>query len=130
AQLEAAISVLKYKRKCLQDYVVKYRSLLVPIRRLPPEVLSLIFLTYCRQYPNQISLGTFSLFLGTPSNHRSSSILLSWVSIGWRRVALESPRLWSYLDLSIEDDPRSQKYMARFQYFLSFHLKQSLCGYR
>ncbi|THV04353.1 hypothetical protein K435DRAFT_835449 [Dendrothele bispora CBS 962.96] len=47
AQLEAAISVLKHKRKCLQDYVAKHRSLLAPIRRLPPEVLSLIFLTYC-----------------------------------------------------------------------------------
>ncbi|THU86649.1 hypothetical protein K435DRAFT_683220, partial [Dendrothele bispora CBS 962.96] len=43
ARLETAISVLKYKRERLEDYVAKCRSLLSPIRRLPPEILSLIF---------------------------------------------------------------------------------------
>ncbi|THU83260.1 hypothetical protein K435DRAFT_561145, partial [Dendrothele bispora CBS 962.96] len=92
AQLEAAISVLRHKRKCLQDYVAKHRSLLAPIRRLPPEILSLIFLIHCRRSPNRLFFQ-----VGTPSSHDSSSIFLSQVSIGWWRIALESPRLWSYL---------------------------------
>ncbi|THU87285.1 hypothetical protein K435DRAFT_620536, partial [Dendrothele bispora CBS 962.96] len=43
ARLEKALSTLKHKRKCLQDHVAKQRSLLAPVRRLPPEVLNLIF---------------------------------------------------------------------------------------
>ncbi|THV04323.1 hypothetical protein K435DRAFT_649450, partial [Dendrothele bispora CBS 962.96] len=120
AQLEAAISVLKHKRQCLQDYVAKRRSLLSPIRRLPPEILSLIFIIHCRQSSNKLSFGILGI-------HDSSSISLSRVSIGWRRVALELPRLWSYLTLHI-DHPRrrSQRYTAGFQYLLSFYLKRSL----
>ncbi|THV04354.1 hypothetical protein K435DRAFT_202202 [Dendrothele bispora CBS 962.96] len=126
AQLEATISVLKHKRKCLQDYVAKHRSLLAPIRRLPPEVLSLIFLTYCRQYPNTLFLGPKPRYWETSIIHRLSSITLGCVSIGWRRVTLESPRLWSYLDFSIKDDPKNQRNIADFQHLLSFYLKRSL----
>ncbi|THU92860.1 hypothetical protein K435DRAFT_593670, partial [Dendrothele bispora CBS 962.96] len=86
ARLEAALSVLIHKRKCLQDYVARHRSLLAPVRRPPPEVLSLIFLTHCRQSTNEIVFGGLG--------HTLSSVVLSQVSIGWRRVALGSPRLW------------------------------------
>ncbi|THU82811.1 hypothetical protein K435DRAFT_690819, partial [Dendrothele bispora CBS 962.96] len=44
ARLETAISVLKHKRRRLEGHVAKYRSLLSPIRRLPPEILGLLFL--------------------------------------------------------------------------------------
>ncbi|THU92870.1 hypothetical protein K435DRAFT_592125, partial [Dendrothele bispora CBS 962.96] len=87
ARLEAALSVLNHKRKCLQDYVTKHRSLLAPVRRPPPEILNLIFLTHCRQSTNEI-------VFGGGLGHTLSSVVLSQVSIGWRRVALESPRLW------------------------------------
>ncbi|THV04339.1 hypothetical protein K435DRAFT_649365, partial [Dendrothele bispora CBS 962.96] len=43
ARLKTALSVLEHKRQCLQDYVDKHRSLLAPVRRLPPEILGLIF---------------------------------------------------------------------------------------
>ncbi|THU91695.1 hypothetical protein K435DRAFT_617765, partial [Dendrothele bispora CBS 962.96] len=88
---EAAFSALMHKRKCLQDYVAQHRSLLAPVRRLPPEVLSLIFLTHCRQESSKNTL-----VFGKPKGpgNRLTSIVLSQVSIGWRRLALESPRLW------------------------------------
>ncbi|THU92057.1 hypothetical protein K435DRAFT_561534, partial [Dendrothele bispora CBS 962.96] len=82
---EVAFSALMHKRKCLQDYVAQHRSLLAPVRRLPPEVLSLIFLTHCRQESSKNTL--------------IDSIVLSQVSIGWRRLALESPRLWTHFIL-------------------------------
>ncbi|THU78911.1 hypothetical protein K435DRAFT_737257, partial [Dendrothele bispora CBS 962.96] len=43
ARLEVAISVLKHKRRRLEGHVAKYRSLLSPIHRLPPEILGLVF---------------------------------------------------------------------------------------
>ncbi|THU83612.1 hypothetical protein K435DRAFT_590851, partial [Dendrothele bispora CBS 962.96] len=86
ARLEAAISAIKHKRKCLQDYVAKHRSLLAPVRRLPLEILSFIFLTRCCQSPNEIVFGSL--------DHILPSVVLSQVSIGWRRLALISPHLW------------------------------------
>ncbi|THV03753.1 hypothetical protein K435DRAFT_851542 [Dendrothele bispora CBS 962.96] len=125
AQLEEALSVLRHKHKCLQDYVAKHRSLLAPIRRLPPEILILIFLIHCRRSPILLSLGS-----SNSHQSESSAIFLSQVSIGWRRVALTSPHLWSYLDLSIRDNltrrRNKDKDKAGFQHHLSFYLKRSL----
>ncbi|THV03752.1 hypothetical protein K435DRAFT_650628, partial [Dendrothele bispora CBS 962.96] len=119
AQLEAALSVLRHKRECLQDYAAKHRSLLAPIRRLPPEILSFIFLIQCCQSPNELSFKR-------SCSHKSSSICLSRVSIGWRRVALESPHLWSYLTILIRDTSPNQRNTAGFQNLLSFYLERSL----
>ncbi|THU87286.1 hypothetical protein K435DRAFT_618449, partial [Dendrothele bispora CBS 962.96] len=80
-QLEKALSTLKHKRKCLQVHVAKHRSLLAPVRRLPLEVLNLIFLIHCS--------GSY------PYNYQAREpIVLSHVSTIWRGVALESPLLW------------------------------------
>ncbi|THU92385.1 hypothetical protein K435DRAFT_587227, partial [Dendrothele bispora CBS 962.96] len=43
ARSNTAISTLKYKRTLLERYLTNCRSLLSPIRRLPPEILTLIF---------------------------------------------------------------------------------------
>ncbi|THU78156.1 hypothetical protein K435DRAFT_700691, partial [Dendrothele bispora CBS 962.96] len=120
AQLEAALSDLRYKRWCLQDYVDRHSSLLAPIRRLPPDILSLIFLIHCRRSPIQLSLGS-----SNSHQFESSAIFLIQVSIGWRRVALESPRLWSYLTLYVQGD-RGSEDEAGFQHCLSFYLERSL----
>ncbi|THU98333.1 hypothetical protein K435DRAFT_777549 [Dendrothele bispora CBS 962.96] len=93
ARLETAISVLKYKRERLEDYVAKCRSLLSPIRRLPPEILSLIFLFQCRKFANM-----FNLY---EPDKTLPAFVLSQVCTGWRNVALNTPTMWSNLDIAV-----------------------------
>ncbi|THU78887.1 hypothetical protein K435DRAFT_769054 [Dendrothele bispora CBS 962.96] len=97
ARLKTAISVLKRKREHLEGYVVKCRSLLSPIRRLPPEILSLIFLFRCRESGNNISLHQYNMTL--------PSIVLSQVCAGWRIVALDTSAIWSNLSFDFYQEP-------------------------
>ncbi|THV04340.1 hypothetical protein K435DRAFT_584994, partial [Dendrothele bispora CBS 962.96] len=87
ARLKTALSLIEHKRQFLQEYVYKHRSLLAPVRRLPPEILSLIFLAHISQSGNTLAYGDFQY-------GEMSSLVLSQVSIGWRRLALDLPRLW------------------------------------
>ncbi|THU92110.1 hypothetical protein K435DRAFT_216885 [Dendrothele bispora CBS 962.96] len=48
-RLETTISALKHKRTHLERYLANCRSLLSPIRRLPLEILTLVFLYLCRE---------------------------------------------------------------------------------
>ncbi|THU83535.1 hypothetical protein K435DRAFT_689447, partial [Dendrothele bispora CBS 962.96] len=87
ARLKTALSDIEHKRQCLQDYVDKHRSLFAPVRRLPPEVLGLIF-------PNRLSQPKKVLLYEDLRCSKLSALVFSQVSIGWRRVALDLPRLW------------------------------------
>ena len=46
-RLQAQIVVLQNKRRLLERHTVGYKSLLAPIRKLPPELLHQIFLFVC-----------------------------------------------------------------------------------
>ncbi|THU78886.1 hypothetical protein K435DRAFT_699142, partial [Dendrothele bispora CBS 962.96] len=87
ARLETAISLLKRKRACLEGHMVKYRSLLSPIRRLPPELLSLIFLLCRGELENR--------FILYESGTKMPAVVLTQVCTGWRQVALDTPSIWS-----------------------------------
>ncbi|KAI0311706.1 hypothetical protein OF83DRAFT_1087511 [Amylostereum chailletii] len=77
--------------------VLPQRNALVPIARLPPEVLALVFKV---------------LSIDCPPAGNSYSIpfqKLGWINVShvsqrWRRVALENPSLWSGLVLTLGDD--------------------------
>ncbi|THV03780.1 hypothetical protein K435DRAFT_248245 [Dendrothele bispora CBS 962.96] len=120
-RLEKAVFVLKLQRQRLQDHVVKHRSLLSPIRRLPLEVLDLIFFTVCSGSGNVLNIQSERCMKSCP-------IVLSDVSTIWRRVVLESPLLWTKLSLRLELSPPAlpQRRMTHFQCALSFFLQGSL----
>ncbi|KDQ59019.1 hypothetical protein JAAARDRAFT_206005 [Jaapia argillacea MUCL 33604] len=79
--VEDAASVKDLLGDQLEDPTVfeAYQSLFAPIRRLPPEVLSSIFLwaTYLRGMKNRL--------------------VFTHVCHSWRLDALDTPRLWSYI---------------------------------
>ncbi|KAK1221526.1 hypothetical protein PQX77_015645 [Marasmius sp. AFHP31] len=78
---KALISMLESKRETKKKEMEKYRTLLSPVHRLPPELLSRIF-EHCCEYN----------FLDLTMPPASS---LSMVCGRWRDIALSSPGLWS-----------------------------------
>ncbi|KIK67665.1 hypothetical protein GYMLUDRAFT_787712 [Collybiopsis luxurians FD-317 M1] len=84
AELEAAAARLKRARN----------SSLSPILKLPIEVLTEIFFTYCcfdndhYHYPRQ----SFPV------------VLLTGVCYVWRTIAFSEPKLWSVMNINLQDD--------------------------
>ncbi|TFK69604.1 hypothetical protein BDN72DRAFT_840198 [Pluteus cervinus] len=68
---------------------LRHQNYKLPISRLPPELLSSIFL-YARD--------------GADDRKQSHAVLVvSWVSLHWREVVLSNPFLWNILDVRGED---------------------------
>ncbi|KAF5375275.1 hypothetical protein D9758_000288 [Tetrapyrgos nigripes] len=86
-RLENALSGLKAERDHLQSYVDQHRNLLSPFRRLPPEIISEIFI---RCLPED-SRPTHSL--------SETPLLLGTICRNWREVALSTPYLWSCINV-------------------------------
>ncbi|KAL0565391.1 hypothetical protein V5O48_016632 [Marasmius crinis-equi] len=70
----------------------RYHSLLSPIRKLPPEVMSQV-LTYAA---GPIRFGRFHLF-DYHSERRFDATTLSQVCSYWRRLCLDTPEMWGNL---------------------------------
>ncbi|THU83263.1 hypothetical protein K435DRAFT_734094, partial [Dendrothele bispora CBS 962.96] len=87
AQLEMSISALKHKRMRLERYTANCRSLLSSIRRLPPEIFTLVFLCLCREQIKEFDVSDFDITL--------PAFELSQVCASWREVALNTPAIWS-----------------------------------
>ncbi|KAK7029007.1 hypothetical protein VNI00_014717 [Paramarasmius palmivorus] len=94
-RLQAALLMLEGKQSRLKKNMEKYRYLLSPIRRLPTEILSAIFVLACDG--NVLS----------PS-HSSPAITLSRVCGQWRELSLSLPHLWASMIIRLEDWDESQ----------------------
>ncbi|THU78885.1 hypothetical protein K435DRAFT_699140, partial [Dendrothele bispora CBS 962.96] len=110
ARLETAISILKHKRARLEGHIARFRSLLSPIRRLPPEILGLIFLLRCEETGNNFTFAQHYIHL--------PAVVLSQVCTDWRKVASNTPSIWSNLRFGLGweygqfDDLSNQEFIA------------------
>lgn len=100
---QAALSALKAEHTTLSKSIEAHTNLLSPIRRIPQDVLSLIFI-FCAEDEDERPLQFWGL--GAHARRPSISVLLSHVSMDWRYTALETPDLWSLLDITIPDIAR------------------------
>ncbi|KAL0950513.1 hypothetical protein HGRIS_007322 [Hohenbuehelia grisea] len=82
-QLLAALKALHTRRTHLAGYVKRYQSVISPIRRLPAEILSEIFLL-CRKGQRANILDTTQF-----------PWPLTRVCSAWRSVAISTPGLWN-----------------------------------
>ncbi|KAK7047422.1 hypothetical protein VNI00_006653 [Paramarasmius palmivorus] len=85
--LLAAMKMLESRRKGLEKSMELYRSLLSPIHKLPPEILSNIFKECCEYNELNYDLS------------RPEAMSLSMVCGRWRDIVLSTPALWSNLRL-------------------------------
>lgn len=84
-QLEATLKAIHARRLLLTDYVKRYQPVISPVRRLPPEILSQIFLL---SRPD----GVINMLDAT-----KYPWTLTQVCRGWRTTAISTPRLWSVI---------------------------------
>lgn len=78
-------------RQRLRQSLIHHESLIAPIRRLPTEILSEIFLAL----PRDPDIHPFAIW--------NSPVLLTRVCSRWRDVAISTPQLWDTVDLSVDD---------------------------
>ncbi|KAK7054970.1 hypothetical protein VNI00_003433 [Paramarasmius palmivorus] len=83
---EAEIAQLLAQRQRFVRRAERCRSLLSPVKNIPPEILSLIFEFYCQK----------NILL--PDTLSPASTLCA-VCYRWQQIALSIPRLWSSLDI-------------------------------
>ncbi|PPQ77804.1 hypothetical protein CVT25_015299 [Psilocybe cyanescens] len=85
ARLSAVLQDLAAKRTQLQDTRTAHRAFASPFRRLPPEILQVIF-AWCLPPTRNCVM------------HASEApVLLGRVCSEWRRIALATPELWASL---------------------------------
>ncbi|KAF9065243.1 hypothetical protein BDP27DRAFT_1229246, partial [Rhodocollybia butyracea] len=81
-QLKTLILGIQNDLRLLNKFVGGYEALLVPIRRLPPEMLGII-------------LGLACLDEGDGGNSLVQVMKLSTVCKSWRKLILTTPMFWS-----------------------------------
>ncbi|KAK7433651.1 hypothetical protein VKT23_020657 [Stygiomarasmius scandens] len=93
-QLESRIMYLRTKQEFLRGRKDRLTSLTAPIRRLPTEVLSLIFINLCDDESGDIILGHARY-----KCRRSYPFDITSVCHRWREVAIATPQIWSHICL-------------------------------
>ncbi|PPQ63646.1 hypothetical protein CVT24_004420 [Panaeolus cyanescens] len=87
AELEAALLAVNSKRARLKEIATAHQALISPLRRLPPEILQLIFVACLPPNRNAVM-------------HASEApVLLGRVCSEWRRISLSTPEVWSCLHI-------------------------------
>jgi hypothetical protein len=91
-RLKAVLDDLTRKRDALRTYTHLHTALVAPIRRLPPEVLSVIFLHYNDK--NNASYSRLTRLNKVP-------LMLGNVCSRWRTTIISTPQLWTSCVLTI-----------------------------
>ena len=87
SRLQMVMDQLAAERQSLKKSLEEHRSIAAPIRKIPPEVLSVIF-TFCAD--NSCSTSNSKCFDVT-----QAPLQLSFVCNKWRRLAISMSQLWS-----------------------------------
>lgn len=85
------IEELIAQRNCLENDLEQYESLLSPIKQVPGEILSAIF-EHATVIPQHAGV--------------LPRVVVSTVCQEWRRLAIETPSLWSALTIITSEHPR------------------------
>ncbi|KAJ7595995.1 hypothetical protein C8J56DRAFT_923753 [Mycena floridula] len=88
AAVRKDLELLEEERAAKDKDLQRYKSVIHPIRRIPTEILSEIFLTFINE-----EVGKF--YLASSLDPRSMNWVFSLVSSYWRSVAVSLPQLWS-----------------------------------
>ncbi|KAK1220548.1 hypothetical protein PQX77_016688 [Marasmius sp. AFHP31] len=99
-KLRGAVIIVESRRKKVEKKIARYRSLLAPIHRMPPEVLTEIFKFCCAR--NSINYYAFQYPGSLPSPMKLSSICGRW-----RQMILDTPGLWASLSACVDASNRS-----------------------
>ncbi|KAK1214990.1 hypothetical protein PQX77_022415 [Marasmius sp. AFHP31] len=115
ARMKATIAALEAEQARVVEVVARYQTILRPVHRLPPELLTRIFLVSLDPLivPENAIARTYP-----PHSLDSSKVpwTLGQVCRTWRQLALQTPGLWSFISFSLRGDshtPASQLHAHR-----------------
>ncbi|KAK0462335.1 uncharacterized protein EV420DRAFT_1524030 [Desarmillaria tabescens] len=97
--LSRQMGTLRQERQRISEAISERRKILSPVRRLPSEILHHIFLDTI-DFPVQYSQSKSNNAHWDFHPTQSSLWLIASVSKRWRNVALSSPKLWSFVNIS------------------------------
>ncbi|KAJ7617189.1 hypothetical protein FB45DRAFT_841009, partial [Roridomyces roridus] len=97
AQLEEPLSLLRRKQSDILSSIAAHKKILSPIRRFPPEILSLIFSFAVEA---TFYFGDISEVVG-PMTHLAPWVFTR-VCRRWAEVALATPSLWAMVFLDLD----------------------------
>ncbi|KAJ3782428.1 hypothetical protein GGU10DRAFT_436633 [Lentinula aff. detonsa] len=101
-RVQAALDDLLSQKQSIENYIDAHKSLLSPVRRIPPETLAEIFI-HC--------LPTDSLY--AVRNLAEAPLIFTTICRDWRQIALNTPRLWRslhfFLPSRLSDDVFSRR---------------------
>ncbi|KAG7449386.1 uncharacterized protein BT62DRAFT_1002958 [Guyanagaster necrorhizus] len=97
------ISALERERERLSQAIQEEKRLLSPVRRLPSEVLSLIFLETI-VFPIKRTPSTSESEWWDIQLTENPLWSIEQVCRQWRTVSVSFPELWSYINITITDD--------------------------
>ncbi|KAK7049396.1 hypothetical protein VNI00_005997 [Paramarasmius palmivorus] len=86
---KSKIVLRENKRSHLSKKMAKYRSLLSPVHKMPPEVLGNVFAFACEEQT-----------VSFRPDHIPQPLLLSAVCGRWREVAVATPFLWTSININ------------------------------
>ncbi|RXW19767.1 hypothetical protein EST38_g6092 [Candolleomyces aberdarensis] len=88
-EAEDSLAALKARRKANKIFIRKHQALIAPIKRLPPDILSTVFLA-CLPF---IECTEAAMTCNHPA------VVISQVCRHWRQLAFDTPLLWSKIQL-------------------------------
>ncbi|KAE9382773.1 hypothetical protein BT96DRAFT_179954 [Gymnopus androsaceus JB14] len=99
SQLRARIEILRCSPFGVESAKILElaKSLLSPIRRLPPEIMSLIFQL---ETDETIVIGRIATSMSDKSDFSGSIFLLTWACAWWREIILSQPSFWTSMMIS------------------------------
>ena len=100
ARLQGILDELARKRDALESYTEMHLSLVAPVRSLPAEILSEIFI---RLKDATALSDAIKWSIGSPRLNKTP-LLLGNVCSRWRTVVLSTPSLWASFALTIASD--------------------------
>ncbi|KAK0245268.1 hypothetical protein EDD85DRAFT_783217 [Armillaria nabsnona] len=103
ALLDQKVELLRGERIRISEAISERQRLLSPIRGLPAEILSHIFLQTIEFPIEATQTGARRLWWKFRSAH-NAPWSIAVVSRRWRQVALDFPQLWSYVNILIRDE--------------------------
>ncbi|KAF5332744.1 hypothetical protein D9611_005421 [Ephemerocybe angulata] len=89
AEINAQIKALELARDAQVSLIQRHTALLSPIKRLPDDILSTLFLTLSSDAGNR----------DMEVSSRHPAVVVSHVCGRWRQLALDSPALWASLKI-------------------------------
>ncbi|KAK7044525.1 F-box domain-containing protein [Favolaschia claudopus] len=89
--VDEALASLELRKEQLRQTIKTYKACFAPVRRLPPEILGLIFSAVVQDtFPSSLTI-----------EMDNAPWLLTRICRHWSAVALSNPALWSRLDLHL-----------------------------